>query len=326
LANGRVITITGNEYYLPDYNLTEGPASALATLGPRIYIFAAPLVSFMIQGVPVKGEGHGAIYAHTMKDEIVKIWKRADNGRWWFKRVIGGGGSVAPASHGGVIAGLSLNKAKSVMSGPHRSVMVFANSGLFQFDTGTGQLTCLCGQDDYSTVGRALISPSLSVLSFPNEAYVDSVGAFYFNWYSASVGGTVRVTPGLDSITLFCKDNGDEIDGPVETAGFFCGPQVRSHRNMCMFMPAGLMTNGSQDENVLRRVYNKRISTLCLDGEWREFAGSSEAPNHNGCKWFYLDVTPGPSNTAFTAYMYTGLTWDLRFYKVTGVDLGKSTK
>lgn len=322
LTNGRVITITGNEYYLPDFSLTEGPASALAPLGPRIYIYAAPEVTFMIVGVPVKGEGHGAIYARTQKGEIVKIWKRADNGRWWFKRVVGGGPSVAPTTHGSVISGLSITKANSVMSGPHRSIIVFANSGLFRLDTASGQLTCLCGKNDYFDAGRALISASLSADSPPNEAYVDSLGAFYINWYSPAIGGTVRVSPGLDSITLFCKDNGDQKDGPVETAGFFCGPQVRGNRNMCMFLPAACMTNGSQDEASLRRIYQGRISTLCLDGEWREFPGG---PGTGYCNWFYLDVTPGPNNTAYTGYMYS-LTHDLRLYKITDLDFSKPTK
>lgn len=318
-TNGRVVTITGNEYYLPDYNLSEGPAVSLATLSrQRSYMYDQTGVSFVVLGVPGKGEGHGVIYAATPKGELVKIWKRADNGRWWFKRVAGGGANAGPATKGDTISGKALKKVLAVRYGPQGSIMVFANAGFFRLDTATNLLTCVCGRNDWYQKGTVIAGfPDAGNLDSPGEAYMDTAGTMYFNWYQCVGGAIVSVTPPHDSIKLIFKNpSGGLMDGPLPGAAMFCAPQIRNLRNNAKFQSPGVLYPGSQDDG-LHRILNDRLSSMNLDGEWRE--------NRKMVNWVYLDFSPGPNNTAFTGYSYTGLSYDIRLYQITGFDGAKPT-
>ncbi len=303
---GRVITITGNDYWLSDNRITEGPASAMNALGVRSYSYGLPDGFFVVYGAPLKGEAYGCIYSKTEKGEIVKIWKNsAQHGRWWFKRVVGGGAAAWPLLRGQKIAGTAARAISNIQVGVNDELIVFAGKGFFRFDTATKELTCIAGFDDYKDKIPKTTSGNYPS---PTEAFVDAESAFYVSYYysdSPSEGVSIwRISPALDTA--------------VKIAGAYgcCGPHMRPHRHNAKILPAGIILPSDHDKNTLRRAENGVYTHLCFDGEWR-VSTTTAVP------WAHFDFSVGPDGTGYSAYLGADFWGDFRMYKITGIDYGK---
>jgi RNA polymerase sigma factor (sigma-70 family) len=325
-ADGQVETITGEDYYMADFKLTEGPASALGT-PPRSFTYGLnAFAGLLVEGVPSEGEGKGQLLC-IMNNQVFKVWKNAEKGnRWWFKRIIGGGKTKLPQARGQSVPALDAELAISgcQLDKEHKLVIWTTAGSGYRYDG--EKLNCFLSKADYQD--KALKTKNGPV--GPGQFFLAADGAVYLGYYFTSdaafkgdVAAIWRLSPDGSKAEPFAKSSRTASwDGDALTeAHFFCGPHFSAVNSA--FGPPEIFLTAAHDEATVRRVMNGRTSRLCLDGEWREVPGQGgklllfiSGPGRAGPGAIYGSKGSGGSNHEN----------DHRMYMVRGIDFSKPTK
>lgn len=285
--DGMLVTIVGDNFYSGDLELQEGPASCLPALDSPAQHFGSTVRTLAVRGSPWQGEEKGAIYLLGGRrsgnaGKIYKVWRNpTQNNRWWFRHVGGGGKRPLPTREGESLPALeaALDPAVRFAADLGGADQLYLNNAgsAYRFDVRTGTLTCVLSYDSYRDKVR---NRKNSPLGPAEEIVIADDGTAYLNYYRASYpGGMIwRVSPDrrqVELIVSYGEGNapGDRrrFDGSALGSYWFGGPQMNGYQ------PPHLVLAGAVDDRWLRRYHNGRISTLCPDGEWREFATRGDA-------------------------------------------------
>jgi hypothetical protein len=285
-TDGQVIPISGNDYWTPPTGEKEGPAYMLA-LGPTGGFGGYVGGGVVAQGRPLEGEEKGAIYVGDKK-----IFKNKD-GRWWFK--------IIPELQG------------LVQIGKDGKIYVSRGGECFRYED--GRLTKLLDKKDYA--GKAGLKGHGGWGEDP--WLVGNDGSFYLQ---RSVEGPVtRVWPDKQRVENYVVNVAPNSwwDGPATKTGWYCGPMLDFCKDDQRYLPSGVLMIHTADEHCARRVRDGRVSTLYPDGEWRENPGKKDGGG--ALNWFRA-FSVAPNGTAFQTYSSQE---DIRTYRITGIDWGKTT-
>ena len=328
-TDGRIVTISGNDYWNPTEYLPEGPASSLgAPTGGRGYHYSYATGDIAVQGIPEDGEDKGCIYVSGGIKGFVRVFRnKAKGNRWWFERIAGAGKAKAPTKRGQSVVAkdVALGRVHYLQFDLDEKLWLFAKGAFFHYKD--GELTCILGPDDY--LGKGGPGPEKPC----KEGYMGGDGSFYLGTYLTGEGygatGTAvyRVTISPDEVIKVvpyarAQKRGVVLDGDAMTeASWHCGPHFAPGWNATRYQPANVLIVSANDEAALRRIVDGRTSTLCNDGEWRELVGkrTKTAP-----LWFH-GWRIGPNSTGYQ--FYSGGDWagECRLYRITGFDLSKPT-
>ncbi len=322
-TDGRVITITGDNYFNHGLNADEGPAAQLNISSGR---GGYSSLSTAIRGVPL--EGAGEIYLAFARG-VFKVWKNPkQNGRWWFERIAG---STRRGARTIAKTGESRDALKAELSGPRvqvlsdETLLVSTYAHVYHYEA--GKLTCVLSPDDYSkeiTVGVTKVKPTGwagigGVIRYhePSESYfIVGYGVIWRYWpktkrvehFLGVDQGREGAGPGLDGK----KYTGD---GPTIGAQWHCGPRLPRFlaTKPEFFFPT------AADHLEVRRVTSGRQSTLCIDGRWRELPGMHPRDVLKiGKGWTVLE-------DGKTIYRTYGRFLDTRIMRIIGLDLTSPT-
>ncbi len=325
-TDGRVVTISGNDYWMPVLPLTEGPASALPhPAGGTAKNYSYPSGGIAVQGMPDQGADKGCIYVAAASGGVDRVFRNKDHGgRWWFQRIMGTGKAPVPRKRGTSVAAMdvALGWVSRLEIGRNGKLQVFAKGSFLEYEN--GQLVCLLGPDDY--LGKGGEGPKAPC----SEGYLGSDGSFYLGTYYDGEGyggkGTAiyRVMVSSDGIKvepLAKSQRGVQGGDAMTEAGWHCGPHLAAGWNEARYQPPGVLLTSSHDEAALRRIMDGRSAMLCNDGEWRELVGNR---NRNTPLWFHM-WRIGPNGTGYQ--IYSGGDWfsDQRLYRITGIDYARPT-
>jgi hypothetical protein len=321
--DGRVVTLTGDNYFNHGLNADEGPACQLNISSGR---GGYSSLSTAVRGVPLAGKG--AIYL-AFDRSVFKIWRSAErNGRWWFERIAG---SVRPGAKAISGTGQSGKALDAALSGPtvqclaDGTLLIGTYSHVYRYEA--GKLTCILSPEDYGreiTVGVRKVKPA-GWGGIGGQIHLhEPSGSFLLVGY----GVIWRYRPETKSVEHFLgTDQGREGmapgldgkrytgDGPTIGAQWHCGPR----------MPKSLPTRPevffptAADHLEVRRVCRQRQSTLCKDGKWRELPGLHPPEALRiGKSWLVLD----DGKTICRTYGYF---CDTRIVRIRGLDLASPT-
>jgi hypothetical protein len=237
--------------------------------------------------------------------------------------VAGGGGKGLPAVRGQSVpameAGMRIFMAQTI---PNDRIVLFANGGFYEFKD--GNLTCLLAASDYKDAAA-------KYKGAPTEATLGLMGGdgtFYVGFYYGAGKLIVRISADGGKAEPYVQDTtNSRKDGPAMKSGFFCGPHLVTNRSDCRFIAPDIVIPSTHDDSDCRRVKDGRVSTLCMDGEWREVVGKgSNRPGPQDPAWWFRAFSAGPDGTVFTygADMKNNASWSI-LNRVTGIDWGKPT-
>jgi len=285
--DGVVETIAGADYWQGHLDVEEGPASFIPHL-QRVGGIGNPISTVVAVGKPLRdtSDGQPAGYLLTrgghgtgLDNCIYKVWRnREKGGRWWFRLVMGRGKTAPPTTAGQSIRAKEVAFStlpfilKSSVAGKQK-VFLRAGGNLWEYDDSSGTLTCVLSTADYLNrpeIGRRRdgkpLPPADSIVVTPD-------GHFYLGWYQGSYpdGVIVKVSPDRKAVRRVADNAGRSVnnawDGDALTqAAFFGGPLLAGG-----VWPPDIVFLGAVDDAQLRRLKDGRVSTLCKDGEWREF-------------------------------------------------------
>ncbi|GIW84110.1 MAG: hypothetical protein N3E46_00235 [Gemmataceae bacterium] len=284
--DGMVETIAGADYWHGRLNVDEGPASFIPHL-QRVGGIGNPISTVVAVGNPLRDgpDGQPAGYLLTraglgtgLEYSIYKVWRNKEKGgRWWFKRIIGLGKSAPPTEVGKSIAAKDVffDKLPFITTGRvggKLNVYFHSEGNLWQYDDAQGTLTCVLSTADY--LGKPEIGTRHDGKPLPpaEKIVVTPDGSFYLGWYQGNYpkGTVVKVTADRKKAWRVAQDAGDvnkRWDGDALTqAAFFGGPLLAGGT-----WAPDIVFFGAVDDAPLRRFKDGRVSTLCKDGEWREF-------------------------------------------------------
>lgn len=275
-VDGMVETIWGDNFSNASPTaLEEGPASLLSVRGVRGNGWSSQ--GFLaVQGRPLDGGDKGAIFVPASNpNAIYKVWKdKGKKDRWWFKRVAGGGSAALPANGKSVPAIAVGLPGYNMFRGHDGKLYVRAggwNPSLFRYDDVQGDLTCILSPEDY----RDKLDKNKH--GSPAGAETVLVGADGAIYLGCSLGEGARpiyrISADRRKFDKIVHGRGLNTgwDGPALKSGYFDGPILAEY-----FPPDSLFMT-AVDDSQLRRYKDGRVSTLCADGEWREF------PNKGKC-------------------------------------------
>jgi len=327
-TDGRVVTIAGNDYWTPDLNLSEGPASAFPSpTGGSGTNFSYPSGGIAVQGAPDEGEDKGCIYVASHHGGIYRIFRnKSKNNRWWFAQAIGFGKAAVPRKRGETVAAKSVNLSyvSNLQIGLNGRLQLFVKGSFLEYHD--GKLTCLLGPEDY--VGKADNGGPRQSCS---EGYLAGDGSFYLGTYYDGEGYGSRgvaiyrakLANGIVKVEPVAKAQSSQPrDGNALTeAGWFCGPHFAFGRNEARYQPPNVVFTSSHDEATLRRILDGRSATLCSDGQWREVTKGDPKTT----PWWFHMCRIGPDGTFYQ--IYRGGDWgtDQRMYRITGIDSTRPT-
>ncbi|GBD35530.1 hypothetical protein HRbin36_00642 [bacterium HR36] len=235
-----------------------------------------------VRGSPWDGEQKGAIYllggqrsGNTGK--MYKVWRnQSQANRWWFRRVVGGGTQPLPSKEGASIPALQVAISSTVRFtadvGGSREVYLYDAGSVYRYDEESGTLTCVLAAASYAA--KTTHWKTGKPLPPPDEVVIADDGTAYLNWYRGSYpkGMVWRVSPDRNQVELVIFNPSEAaFDGPALQSYWFGGPQMNGYQ------PPNIILAGAVDDRWLRRLKDGRISTLCSDGEWREFATRGDA-------------------------------------------------
>jgi hypothetical protein len=300
-ADGRVVTIATNDYRPLTVCRDEGPADAM----PNIFHsagFGQGSGGVAILGEPIEGGDKGCILAFSAS-EVFRLWKNKEKGaRWWFKRVIG-----ADAGMGTIYTGHATKDNRLVL---------FTGKGFYAY--ADGKLSLLLGTEAWQA---ALPKDARGRTCNATQGLLGGDGYYYLGTYYAGPPLVLRVSPdGKKAEQYVSESKAGRRDGAGIGTGWFCGPHLSASRSNPRFAPPDCIFPSTHDDSDLRRVRDGRVSTLCEDGEWREFKaerGDASGKALNAFRWF----VPGPNGTAITSFKVPGP--DGRCWIVRGIDYTK---
>ena len=324
--DGRIVTISGNDYWNSDIKLAEGPASCLGNpYGIRGVSFGLPTGTLVVEGVPDEGAEKGCIYTTDPYKNVVRVFRNKDKeDRWWFERVAGGGKAPTPAKRGEAVAAkeVGFQRMPRLQHDKDGKLVVFVDSGFYHLEH--GKLTCLLGPADYGAKGPKNTKTKKVVPVL--EGFMGGDGSFYLGYYYSGGGGDGaaiaaiwRVSPDGTRVEPYARDTKKGLtmeDGPALSAGFACGPHMWMINN-ARYQPPDILFTSAHDESMLRRVRDGRVSSLCKDGEWRELGNRAKERFVGALTW-----SIGPNGTVYqTQHSFR----DIRTWLVTGIDFDKPT-
>lgn len=302
MAAGRVIHISGNDYFQYDLGLAEGPASCLPPVSQAVAV-----------GQPA--EGKGCFYVHA-GGRLVKLWKNPDkNGRWWFKTVFSGS-KPPPTTRGAKAPAADLGMNPGNMQVDREGALYFSLGGNhYAYDDQSRTVTCILTRDE---LPKDKNGQPMADWGFGGVIRDDN-GCFYVSEYN-NLKESWRIPAGGGKAEPYVRARygNDSRDGPALFTGWFCGPHFNAAVNPMRFLPPDCLLITCHDESWLRRVRGGRVSTLCADGEWRELEKNArgQAPG-----WF-RNYVPGP-NAVFG--WVDAFRPHARVWRVPNVDLSKPT-
>jgi len=325
-TDGRIVPITGNDYWTLTLPLEEGPASTLGNpTGIRGFSYGIGTGCLAVQGAPIEGEEAGCVYVSHVHDGVVRVFRnKAKENRWWFERVAGGGKGGIPSKRGQSVAAkdVKLGQVGNLQVGRDGKLWIFVKGTFLQYEN--GKLTCLLGIEDYGAKGPKRKGQPEA----PAQGYIDGDGFFYMGTYfsGSGYGGKApaiwRVSPDGAKVEPLAHSHGSTRDGDaMKEAAWHCGPHFNFGRNDGRYQPPGILFTSCHDEAALRRIMGGRVSTLCKDGEWREIKGKGKKEAY---VWFQT-WQPGPDGASYE--VDSGGDWrnDCRLYRITNIDYAKPT-
>jgi hypothetical protein len=327
MMDGRMMTIAGNDYWNPVLGLSEGPAAFMRSASHCLgHGYSGS--NMVALGVPHEG-GEQDYLAVAVGGQVFKVWKNAEKGgRWWFRRIAGGGKQDLPTVRGQSIPALDAKSAVRVHAGKDGALYVNGGRGAFRLDNGT--LTCVLGFDDYKDMApktqRGDPAPADKILAAGN-------GDFYVQFPSSAQPGTTiyRIPPDFSSCEPYvgivgsqhgggpAPDGKHYFDGPGWGAQFFCGPFLKFSMLDYRYLPPDIVMLHTADDHWMRRARDGRVSTLCADGRWREL---DKRPDVKGSFAAFRSWIPGPKGTVYQIYCTSR---DIRYWRLTGIDCAQPT-
>lgn len=326
-ADGQVESIAGDDHWSVNLNLTEGPAAYIPNWGirPTAGANVIPGAALTVYGRPLRGEEHGSIYVFWPRQSPYKVFRnKAKDNRWWFRRVGMPGKATPPTELG-----------KSALI--HETDMTDARIGngwiewrghMYDFDEPKGKITCVLTLKDYERQVEAALSHwhnkkegrSIGAPEFLQRA---DDGTFYLIYYHKTypAGQVFRISADRKQCEHIVAHRGDlkapnNLDGPGLVTTWHCGPAMIQVTGNSLFLSA-------IDSNTVRRWKDGRVSTLCLDGEWREFPTAAKNPGmvrFNG-------YVPAQYGLPYVYIFYPGedTFGDIRAFRFGPVDFQKPT-
>lgn len=329
-TDGRVVTITGNDYFTSDHNLAEGPASAFGNpTGVRGFSFGIPSGWMVAVGVPDEGEDKGCLYASDPHGGVARIFRnKAKGNRWWFERIIGGGAAKAPTKRGAIVGAkdVGFQRITNVQLDKERRLCIIGDGSVFVY--ADGKLNCLLGPNDYTPFGPKASDGKPEI---PAQGFIGGDGSIYLCTYYngsgyAGKGPSIwRISSDATKVEPIVRDNSPKFgvgkggDAMTE-ATWNCGPHLSPNRNGDVHQPAGTIFPSTHDEDTVRRVMNGRVSILCADGEWRENPARDTPVLHAGAQWHF-----GPKGMLVRTYSGGDFELDNRMWFYRSVDWARPT-
>jgi hypothetical protein len=274
--DGKMVTIIGDDTFGGGQDLEEGPASCMPALDSPAQSFGSTIRTVVAWGRPLAGGDKGALYVLGSRrsgsaGKVFKVWKNPDQGnRWWFRRVAGGGQQPLPTKEGEAVAALEAKMVQPRFTadvGGSNGIYICESGSAYRFDEQKGQLTCVLSCDSYRNRvqhwnGKSFLGPA-------EEIIIADDGTAYLHWYHPSYprGMIARMSADRSKVELIVvmEENKQRRDGAGLGSYWFGGPQMNGYQ------PPDVVLAGAVDDHWLRRYKDGRISTLCPDGEWREF-------------------------------------------------------
>jgi RNA polymerase sigma factor (sigma-70 family) len=268
-VDGMVERIWGSDFsYVSPNGLEEGPACCFTASGARNHGWSTQ-GHLAVRGLPLEGGDKGAIFVPGSSPNVLyKVWKNKDKkDRWWFKRVAGGGAAALPGT-GQSAPALSVSLPGYNFFRGHDGNL-YVRSGTYpkilRYDDAKGSLTCILSPEDY------LNKLDKNRQGSPAGAETVLVGADGTIYLGCALGEgdrpIYRISADRSKFEKVVHGRGLSTgwDGPALKSGYFDGPILVE------YSPPDTLFMTSVDDSQLRRYKDGRISTLCGDGEWREF-------------------------------------------------------
>jgi hypothetical protein len=319
---GMITTLT-DDYWQTDFGLDEGPASAFSTYEP--YHVHDPVFCRFVSGRPLEEGDRGALwFGDFAAGQVRKLYRNPDkDNRWWFRRVAGGGQKKPPATKGSTIPALEadLRGPMTIQVMPDDRLIVYSQGSFYEYRD--DNLVCLLGFDDYRANGpnnKTEQAPGITKLGV-----LAGDGTFYLGTYFG--GGRLGVWRATADGTIaeIVRSRYNKLrDGHGLHSGFFCGPIFWAYVHNYRYIPDDILLLSAFDDNVMRRLRNSRVSTLCRDGEFREL-GATRSSMKDALPWFRwhrgdTGPAPGPDNTCVA--VLTGVS-KIPAFLVTNIDYGR---
>lgn len=275
--NGMVETISGDHCWGSALPIDEGPAAFIGNSQLFRAGFGTQGPAIAVHGVPIRG-GDGDFILLTSGEGsgrnncVYRIWRNKDkNNRWWFK-VLLGRGTTRPAG----VVGQSVKVAEATFGGMPdfgpgvNGEIYFRDRGnFFKYDDVNATLTCVLAWDDYADKVRTIAGTKTEHgRPEPNTIIHAEDGSFFVNFYRGTypIGWVFKISADRQKVEPLAKDAGNKYhDGHGMKSHYFGGPLFSGYRR------GGNVFMTAIDDGWVRRLKDGRVSTLCRDGEWREF-------------------------------------------------------
>ena len=287
--DGRVETIAGSDHWQGRIDTEEGPAACLPHI-QRSGGIGNPVSTCVAVGAPLRDgpDGKPAGYILTrgghgtgLDNCIYKVWRNKEKGgRWWFRRIMGKGDAPPPTSLGQSVPARNvrfgslpfITKRRLAANNLKEEVVFWSGGEAWVYDDDKGDITCILRLSDYSAALAGIEIPTVKKKpQRPDSLACLQDGSFVLGTYQGTypVGAVFRYWPDRKEIKLLAFDAGDvnkRWDGDaLKECAFFGGPLLAGT------WPPDTLFFGAVDDALLRRFKDGRVSTLCKDGEWREF-------------------------------------------------------
>ncbi len=314
--NGFVETVAGADYYQKNLLQDEGPAAVLRVP----YEAGVKAIGSPLKDTP---EGRPAGYLLTSAGgRVWRVWRNPEKGgRWWAKAV----GQTRFPGNPSIHTRRSRGKTE---------VIFYHDGNAWLWDEQKDEVRQILAAKDY--MGHPVwktINPGRPVTSPPRRIAPLNDGSFFLALYQESypVGAVVWVSADGREAKLLCKNARGDVDkawdgDTLTEAAFFGGPLLVA------VVEPDIAPLTAVDDAMLRRFKDGRVSTLCKDGQWREFPTKrasnprqgeepyAECPNDKAPGWGRQFVV-GPGGYFYQVYCMGG--GDAWVWRVGPIDWAK---
>ncbi len=224
-------------------------------------------------GLPLKDTSEGQPAGYLLVpcgNRVWRVWRNPEKaGRWWAKALTKTRFAGNPSIH-------------TRRRNGKTEVILYHRGDAWLWDEGKDELKPILSAKDYmshevwKTIRRERVGQPPKRFAPLND------GSFLLAPYEESypVGAVVHVSADGKEAKLLCKNARGNVDrdwdgDALTEVAFFGGPLLVDvvEENIVLFTAI--------DDALLRRLRNGRVSTLCKDGEWREFPTKSAAHYSN---------------------------------------------